>query len=84
MCVAWSPDSSTLAYSSSHEAIRVFDVKEDRYRAVLHGHTAEVYSVAFTPDGTRLLSSGADGTLRVWDVENCRCMRVMQGGQVSL
>ena len=83
-CVAWSPDGRTLAYSNPDKEICVFDVEEDRYRAVLHGHSIDVYGLAFTPDGTRLLSGSADGTLRVWDVENYRCVRVTQGYGVSL
>jgi WD40 repeat protein/transcriptional regulator with XRE-family HTH domain len=83
-CVAWSPDSGTLAYGSSDKAIWLWDVKENRCRTVLHGHRADVYGMAFTPEGTRLLSGSADGTLCVWDVESCQCVRIVHGCGVSL
>jgi hypothetical protein len=36
-------------------------------RAVLGGHTGEVYSVVFSPDGERILTASADKTARLWD-----------------
>jgi WD40 repeat protein/transcriptional regulator with XRE-family HTH domain len=82
--IAWSPDGRTLAGSNSDKTIWLWDVEQDRYRAVLHGHTAEVHDVAFTPDSRSLLSVSADNTLRMWDVKRGQCMRVVTGYAVSL
>ena len=67
--VVWSRDGRTLASLSHDKTIWLWDVEQDRYRAVLRGHTADIYDMAFTPDSSRLLSGSADSTLRVWDVE---------------
>ncbi len=83
-CVAWSRDSRTVAYSSSDNAICVFDVERGCSQVALVGHTADVYGLAFTPDGKSLLSGSADGTQRVWDVQSGRCVRVIAGYAVSL
>ncbi|KAF7342956.1 WD-REPEATS-REGION domain-containing protein [Mycena venus] len=39
-------------------------------KAVLSGHTDEVYSVAFSPDGKHIVSGAYDNTVQIWDVES--------------
>src|SRR5213079_95113 len=81
--IAWSPDGRVLA-SYCDKTIWLWDVEQGRFRAALHGHTAEIYSLTFTPDSIRLLSGSADCMLRVWNVENGQCIRVIQGYGVTL
>jgi KaiC/GvpD/RAD55 family RecA-like ATPase len=38
-----------------------------RERAVLNGHTGQVYKAVFAPDGGRILTASDDGTARLWD-----------------
>ncbi len=82
--VAWSPDGRTLASSSRDTTIWLWDVEQGSARAVLRGHTADVYGLAFTPDGHSLLSGSDDGTLRLWDVASAQCVRIMHGYVSSL
>ena len=82
--VAWSGDGRVVASACYDNTICIFDAEQGSNRAVLHGHTAIVYSVAFTSDSNGLLSCSEDGTMRVWDVTSGQCVRVIEGCAVSL
>jgi len=56
--VAWSPDGATLASGSRDTTIRIWDAKLGSTRAVLQGHSGEVYGLAYTPDSRNLLKIG--------------------------
>jgi WD40 repeat protein len=66
-CLAFSPDSKTLALGGDDGVIRLWDTRGWRERAVLRTHTDAVRSVAFSPDGRRLVSCGQDRRVMVWD-----------------
>ena len=67
--VAFSPDSSTLAWTSGDHAIQLTDVASGRVRARLTGHGGPVDCVVFSPNGKWLASGSKDADARLWDVE---------------
>jgi WD40 repeat protein len=69
-CLRFSPDGRRLAAGCRDHTIHVWDVAEDRERAVMRGHTGIVHSLAFFPgDGSALVSGGLEGTVKVWYVD---------------
>jgi WD40 repeat protein/tetratricopeptide (TPR) repeat protein len=65
-CVAWSPDSNTVATAGN--TVRLWNALTGAQVGQALVHPAAVMAIAFSPDG-RLLATGADDkSLRIWDV----------------
>lgn len=70
--VVFSPD-GTLVVSADGDrngrdnAIRLWDARQHKLKAVLKGHLGPVLDVAFSPDGKLLASASADQTVQLWD-----------------
>jgi WD40 repeat protein len=77
MCIAFSPDSTTIASGSWDRTLRVWDADTGAQRLVMTGHTASVNALAFAPSGRIIVSASSDGTLRVWDVLSGTELRVI-------
>src|SRR5439155_1481319 len=58
--LAWSGDGRVIASACYDNTIYIFDAEQGSHRAVLHGHTAIVYSLAFTSESNGLLSCSED------------------------
>jgi WD40 repeat protein/serine/threonine protein kinase len=66
--LAFSPDGSQLASSSTDQTSRLWDGQSGRPLATLRGHTLPVNQIAFSPDGGFLATGSSDNTIRQWDV----------------
>ncbi|MCA1708832.1 MAG: hypothetical protein LC808_38365, partial [Actinobacteria bacterium] len=65
--VAFSPDGTLLATTSTDRTVRLWDVASRQpFGQPLTGHTDWVRGVAFSPDGTLLATTSADKTVRLW------------------
>jgi WD40 repeat protein len=67
-CLAFSPDSRTLAAASAGPgpSVRLWDVATRAKRTVT-GATGRVLGLAFHPQGNRIATGSLDGTARLWD-----------------
>lgn len=86
--VAFSPDGAVLAIAcggvwDAHlpGVIQLWDIKEQKVRAVLRGHRAGVMVVAFAPDGRSLASSSTDGSIKLWDPVTGQERAILEGHQ---
>ncbi|HEV3446461.1 MAG TPA: serine/threonine-protein kinase [Gemmataceae bacterium] len=67
--LAWSTDSTRLAYSTSVEAsIRIWDPVTRKTGQTLQGQWRALRSLSWSHNGQRLAAAGDDGMVRVWDV----------------
>jgi WD40 repeat protein len=72
LCVAFSPDGTTVASGSADTTVRFSNPVDAAARGgPLTGHTSSVSGVAFSPDGKVLASAGSGGderSVRLWNV----------------
>ncbi len=73
----FSPDSKTIATTSTDGTIRFWDVENGEHLKVFTEGTDGVYSVVFSPDGKRIASANADESIRIWDVESGTVLKVL-------
>jgi WD40 repeat protein len=83
-CIAFSPDSTTIASGSEDHTLRVWHAATGAERLVITGHTASVSALAFAPDGQTVVSASDDGTLRMWDVLRGKELRVINADSGEL
>ncbi len=79
-CVAFSPDSKTLASGADKDPggdVKLWDVASGRERASFDGHEQIVFSVAFHPRRPWLASCSGDRTVRLWDITTERPLGVL-------
>jgi WD40 repeat protein len=77
-CVAFAPDSRTLASGGEDGMIRLWDVGTGEERVGLEWHLDAVCSVAFAPDGLTLASGSFDGAIKLWPREVLRPIRRLE------
>lgn len=67
--LAFSPDSNLLATSPNRYAIRIWDIKEQKFAFEFKtSFTGAVNTLAFSPDGVTLASGHYDGEIYYWDL----------------
>lgn len=81
LAAAVSPDGRIIASGGRDNVIRLWDIQEERSRAVWSGHSNWVLSLSFSHDGTRLASGSQDGTIRIWDVATGTTRGILEGHQ---
>jgi WD40 repeat protein len=88
-CLAFSPDSKTLAYggidkATGKAAVTIWDLTSKEPRHVLLGHSNWVERLAFNPQGRVLASGSRDGTVRLWDTATGKEKSVLRGFKVHV
>jgi WD40 repeat protein/serine/threonine protein kinase len=68
LCLAFAPDSRTLAVGEAEGTLRLWDVDRKQEIGSSKTHASHIESVTFSPDGRRLASSGTDSMVKLWDV----------------
>ena len=82
--VTFSPDSRTLAIGYSDSTVRFHNVMSgENIKAILSGHTENVWRVAYNRDGSLLASGSSDKTIRLWDVKRSQSIGPPLGGHES-
>jgi WD40 repeat protein/serine/threonine protein kinase len=66
-CVAFSPDSRTLASGGADRTVRLWDLTSGQRLDEFSGHPTAVISVAFRPGDRNVVAACDDGTVKVWD-----------------
>lgn len=68
MCIAYSPDGTTVAAGSEGGELALWDTATEKLRCDVPDQRGYILSVAFTRDGKTLVSTNGDGEVRCWDV----------------
>jgi WD40 repeat protein/transcriptional regulator with XRE-family HTH domain len=76
--IAYHPDGTQLATSSSDGTIKLWDSNSGRELLTLTDD-GPVLFIDYNPDGTRLASAGTDGTAKVWDVGTGEILLTLSG-----
>jgi WD40 repeat protein len=79
LSVAFSPDGSLFAISSTDGNIRVYQTANYRELLVWKGHLSWGIHVTFSPDGQTLASCSTDHTIKLWSVTTGECRRTFTG-----
>lgn len=71
-CLAFGPDSKTLAAGGWDTFIRIYNLNaknptERKDHQLCEGHLSSVFAIAFSADGRTLVSGSFDRTVRLWE-----------------
>lgn len=79
LSVAFSPDGSLFAVSSTDGVIRVYQTANYRELMAWKAHLSWGLHVTFSPDGQTLASSSTDHTIKLWSVGTGECRKTFTG-----
>jgi tRNA A-37 threonylcarbamoyl transferase component Bud32 len=77
MRMAYSPDGKILAVGESGSAIKLWDMKEEKWLGSLPGASV-IEVMCFSPDG-KVLAIGRDDGVHLWDIARLTRLRIVQG-----
>jgi WD40 repeat protein len=82
-CLAFSPDSATLAvgggWDEKRGPLRLWNVRRGYARLALRGHTGSVTGVSFSQDGRMIGAGDAAGVVTVWEVASGKVRASLRG-----
>ena len=77
--VSFSPNNRMVAAGNVDGRVILYDVRSNRIRHTLEGHTDSVLSVAFNASGLIVASASFDQTVRLWDVTTGALRHTLEG-----
>ena len=77
--VAYHPDGSQMATSSSDGTIKLWDSISGQALHTLARDGTPVFFIDYHPDGTRLAAAYADGTVTIWSLESGQVSQTLSG-----
>jgi WD40 repeat protein len=82
--VAFSPDGSRLATSSTDKTAKVWDVKTGEPVFLLEGHTEPIPDIAYSPDGSKIVTGSQDTTAKIWDAQTGKALLTLSGHSAEI
>jgi WD40 repeat protein len=68
-----------VASWSLDKTVRIWSIREQKEKGVLHGHTHWVQSVAIASDGEIVVSGSYDKTVRIWNASTLQLVNTLTG-----
>jgi WD40 repeat protein len=76
--VTLSPAGDILAITSEATQVEVWDVKTNRRRHTLQGHSQGIWQVSVSPSRTHLVTASQDDEIRVWALDTGLCQQTLR------
>ncbi len=78
-CVAYTPNSNTVATGCGDGLLRLWDVASGVKRAELPGHTDRIMCLAISHDGTTIVTGSDDASICIWNIVSGKLVYTLRG-----